>query len=180
MQMKLTFVRVALAAALGFCCALSSANATVYNLTNAITASGDSVTGSLSVNSAGDLLQYSFTAFDQSNNPISQFSPGFGSYQASSPMTGIANTWWFVFASFYNPDVLELFVSNTSGVWADAASFDLVYPSQFAPGGMGDLFSSGQLTQAVPEPSTWAMMILGFIGVGFMACRRKIGAPQIA
>jgi PEP-CTERM motif len=27
---------------------------------------------------------------------------------------------------------------------------------------------------AVPEPSTWAMMILGFAGVGFMAYRRKL------
>jgi hypothetical protein len=26
---------------------------------------------------------------------------------------------------------------------------------------------------AVPEPSTWGMMILGFLGVGFMAYRRK-------
>ena len=26
---------------------------------------------------------------------------------------------------------------------------------------------------AVPEPSTWAMMILGFFGVGFMAYRRR-------
>ena len=26
---------------------------------------------------------------------------------------------------------------------------------------------------AVPEPSTWAMMILGFLGVGFMAYRRR-------
>jgi hypothetical protein len=26
---------------------------------------------------------------------------------------------------------------------------------------------------AVPEPSTWAMMILGFAGIGFMAYRRK-------
>jgi PEP-CTERM motif len=26
---------------------------------------------------------------------------------------------------------------------------------------------------AVPEPSTWAMMILGFLGVGFMGYRRK-------
>jgi hypothetical protein len=26
---------------------------------------------------------------------------------------------------------------------------------------------------AVPEPSTWAMMILGFVGVAFMAYRRK-------
>jgi hypothetical protein len=29
------------------------------------------------------------------------------------------------------------------------------------------------LTNGVPEPSTWAMMILGFAGVGFMAYRRK-------
>jgi hypothetical protein len=28
-------------------------------------------------------------------------------------------------------------------------------------------------TAAVPEPSTWAMMILGFFGVGFMAYRKK-------
>ena len=30
-----------------------------------------------------------------------------------------------------------------------------------------------QLTGAVPEPSTWAMLILGFVGIGFMAYRRK-------
>ena len=29
------------------------------------------------------------------------------------------------------------------------------------------------LAPAVPEPSTWAMMILGFCGLGFMAHRRK-------
>jgi hypothetical protein len=29
------------------------------------------------------------------------------------------------------------------------------------------------LSSAVPEPSTWAMMILGFMGVGFMAYRRR-------
>jgi hypothetical protein len=29
------------------------------------------------------------------------------------------------------------------------------------------------LASAVPEPSTWAMMILGFAGIGFMAYRRR-------
>jgi len=29
------------------------------------------------------------------------------------------------------------------------------------------------LVAAIPEPSTWAMMILGFAGVGFMAYRKK-------
>lgn len=32
---------------------------------------------------------------------------------------------------------------------------------------------------AVPEPSTWAMMILGFAGVGFMAYRRRTIAIRI-
>ncbi len=29
------------------------------------------------------------------------------------------------------------------------------------------------VASAVPEPSTWAMMLLGFAGIGFMAFRRK-------
>ena len=32
------------------------------------------------------------------------------------------------------------------------------------------------VASAVPEPSTWAMMILGFFGVGYMAYRRKNSA----
>jgi phospholipase/lecithinase/hemolysin len=33
--------------------------------------------------------------------------------------------------------------------------------------------ASSTLVAAVPEPSTWAMMILGFVGLGFVAYRRK-------
>ena len=33
--------------------------------------------------------------------------------------------------------------------------------------------NSPSAVTAVPEPSTWAMMILGFAGLGFMANRRK-------
>lgn len=36
------------------------------------------------------------------------------------------------------------------------------------------------LASAVPEPSTWAMMILGFVGVGFMAYRRKQTGVSLA
>jgi hypothetical protein len=36
-----------------------------------------------------------------------------------------------------------------------------------------DGFSVSETVSAVPEPATWAMMILGFLGVGFMAYRRK-------
>jgi hypothetical protein len=46
-------------------------------------------------------------------------------------------------------------------------------------GGFGNLgtfnidYSITAISSAVPEPSTWAMMILGFFGLGFVAYRRK-------
>lgn len=39
-------------------------------------------------------------------------------------------------------------------------------------------FDNLTVTAAVPEASTWAMMILGFAGVGFMAYRRKSGVAM--
>ncbi|MBV8920005.1 MAG: PEP-CTERM sorting domain-containing protein [Bradyrhizobium sp.] len=33
---------------------------------------------------------------------------------------------------------------------------------------------------AVPEPSTWGMMILGFLGLGWMTYRRKNSTPSFA
>jgi hypothetical protein len=42
------------------------------------------------------------------------------------------------------------------------------------PGRITANFETAQFqASAVPEPSTWAMMILGFAGIGFMAYRRK-------
>jgi hypothetical protein len=36
------------------------------------------------------------------------------------------------------------------------------------------------ITTAVPEASTWAMMILGFVGLGFMSYRRKLKPALMA
>jgi hypothetical protein len=41
------------------------------------------------------------------------------------------------------------------------------------PGGFGVGIFTLTPVAAVPEPSTWAMMILGFVGVAFMTRRRK-------
>jgi hypothetical protein len=41
------------------------------------------------------------------------------------------------------------------------------------PPGQNNTVLGVTITAAVPEASTWAMMILGFFGVGFMAYRRK-------
>lgn len=37
-----------------------------------------------------------------------------------------------------------------------------------------------QQVSAVPEPSTWAMMLLGFAGIGYGVYRRKKAAPTLA
>jgi outer membrane lipase/esterase len=47
--------------------------------------------------------------------------------------------------------------------------WDGIHPTTAADRVIADAF----VAQAVPEPSTWAMMILGFAGVGFMVYRRK-------
>ena len=40
--------------------------------------------------------------------------------------------------------------------------------------------TSAEIASAVPEPSTWAMMMLGFAGVGFVAYRRRRPMLRIA
>jgi hypothetical protein len=57
-------------------------------------------------------------------------------------------------ATFANGDVLSVDLNN-------AHDWDITNTATFS------------MTAAVPEPSTWAMMILGFAGVGFMAYRRR-------
>lgn len=48
----------------------------------------------------------------------------------------------------------------------------------FLPGGY---VSGGSMAPAVPEPSTWAMMLLGFAGLGFAGYRRaKRGETTLA
>jgi hypothetical protein len=72
--------------------------------------------------------------------------------------------------------------------------FAVFGPLNFNPNANGlytidlKLFSAGneQLGEvsiqvnAVPEPSTWAMLILGFAGIGFMAYRRKLQPAVLA
>jgi hypothetical protein len=46
-------------------------------------------------------------------------------------------------------------------------------------GGYGGDIATVPQVAAVPEASTWAMMLAGFFGLGFMAYRKKNGAPAL-
>jgi len=67
----------------------------------------------------------------------------------------------------------ENFNANSAGYWFAA---DLGYKPGTANAITGSVAATIQA--GVPEPSTWAMMILGFFGVGFMAYRRRNPAAE--
>jgi hypothetical protein len=59
--------------------------------------------------------------------------------------------------------------------------FDLMFVSYMSPTGSYWLELDNLAgVSAVPEPSTWAMMILGFAGIGFLAYRRSRKPQAVA
>jgi hypothetical protein len=63
--------------------------------------------------------------------------------------------------------------------WQDGDPFRMYSTIGYATPIFGGTVSVSQVA-AVPEPSTWAMMILGFAGVGFMTYRRRKTAALAA
>ncbi|SDJ64786.1 PEP-CTERM protein-sorting domain-containing protein [Bradyrhizobium lablabi] len=79
-----------------------------------------------------------------------------GKYVGGIPGVHGSETTTVSLGSFSGDEALKVF-------FADRARVDAVL----------GLSIDGATVTGVPEPSTWAMMILGFFGVGFMAYRRK-------
>ena len=158
--------------------------------------SGDSISGSLVLASAlGDNLNlasvnptsFSFsdgiqTISNTSNLASTQF---WISTNASGDITGWAinlHEWWsagngqhVIATDFPSPDAYDTagFVANVG--WAPSVT---AAAYSFTPGVWwqpteGAAPAAGRPVSGVPEPSTWAMMILGFAGIGFMAYRRR-------
>jgi hypothetical protein len=67
------------------------------------------------------------------------------------------------------------FIAGTASFFAQVDPIFTIDPAVTNADQYSFVFSPGigNSVGAVPEPSTWAMMILGFLGVGFMAYRNK-------
>jgi PEP-CTERM motif len=59
-----------------------------------------------------------------------------------------------------------------SQIYTGSESAPVFAPGTFV-GTLGTLTITDAVTTAVPEPSTWAMMLLGFLGLGLMTYRRN-------
>ena len=82
-----------------------------------------------------------------------------------------------------DPDTISIFAGSPvifGGYLLAAQSQDFFDNPPF-PNGTLAIAENFTVTtvSAVPEPSTWAMMILGFAGVGVMAYRRKLPLSQL-
>ena len=75
-------------------------------------------------------------------------------------------------------DTYCLFMSNSTSA-NPGATFDQFTTSNGEWVAQDVTIVAGKIT-AVPEPSTWAMMVLGFGGVGWLASRRRLAAANAA
>ena len=66
---------------------------------------------------------------------------------------------------------IEIAGLNTSNFVKNEAGY--YFAADVSNGSGGGLIAANIVTPAVPEPSSWAMMILGFAGVGLLAYRRR-------
>jgi hypothetical protein len=103
-----------------------------------------------------------FSATSSVNNPYGTFSNGIDGTMAIGGGSGVAGPldFWILGVTTAN------FAANGTGYNFAA---DVLGPS----GGTGGIANGNFVVRGVPEASTWAMMMLGFMGVGFLAYRRK-------
>lgn len=112
------------------------------------------------------------------------------SYALFATGTGAANQYSFSLAN----NISHAFLTNDGvttdvpiGQWtnysytftAQATNYLLEFDFYSGNTPAKDVLLDAVAITAVPEPSTWAMMILGFFGIGFMAYRRKNNQPAI-
>jgi hypothetical protein len=108
-------------------------------------------------------------------------SSAIGAYGNVAAYNGVIMPLVGVFGGASIPTAWSIFVIGSSDsliVPTGATTLYLGFPDALGfndpPGYYDDNTGSINVEiSAVPEPSTWAMMILGFCGVGFMAYRRK-------
>jgi hypothetical protein len=150
------------------------------------------------ITTVGDTNHLSFTNADFANESAGT-SFGLGTFKLSNGTSNYDET-FDLLATFTLPagSGSNTFVADVSGhVQGNAANIPLSVTfdndqlsfngftltvsdlTNITTGGVGFQLT-GTIAAAVPEASTWAMMILGFAGLGFMAYRRTSGTLRLA
>ena len=73
---------------------------------------------------------------------------------------------WAQFVANSGSELISYIYLDVDGGWSQSGNTQQALLNNFT-------VNDQVMTAPVPEPSTWAMMILGFAGVGFLAYRRR-------
>jgi hypothetical protein len=103
---------------------------------------------------------------------VQLFSKGFG-LGVNSPVLLTSLDWTVTPGTAYW--LIALPSPTTTAVWEFSQSLagNIAVGFGTIPALLPEVRIEGELTAAVPEPSTWAMMLLGFAGIGYGVYRRK-------
>jgi hypothetical protein len=137
--------------------------------------------------SSNAYFQNGTVTLDSGNGLTQSFSIAYGNAPetfslTTSPFTSPYNagtyTPSFTYNGFYSENGYYSFLTGfylENGVihYTYSNIYETALYNSTGSGSASLLVSDSVLTTGVPEPTTWAMMILGFAGVGFMAYRRK-------
>ena len=166
----------ALAALLLLCLgAPTSAKADVVWTINGSFDDGGTLSGTFTINVYGYLSSWDLTT--QTVGP-------FGGFEYKPGNSYISNGALYAdFQPGYVRDLHLAFSTNLDVASADnpiiggspGPSYECVgsYSCYVPLGGKTRYIAEGEAIAAVPEPSTWAMLILGFLGIGGLTYRRK-------
>ena len=172
-------------AAMALSAVASSASATVFMYTFTGTG-GTTASGTLNATANGG---GSYTATSGTIIDVGPISPGPGSLipNPSAPGATTSPSVFFIYDNQAIPGQDPLLTSagllfmiggNEVNIFYDLGNYELFSNNgiQGATGGAGGSFEFGTFTltqAAVPEPATWAMMMLGFGMIGFAARNRR-------
>jgi hypothetical protein len=123
--------------------------------------------GSLTLLGSGDIIPVGNEFVTASISPVA-LTAGVTYFVAFQNINGI-----YVNATEGGPISTGLYYDESGGLTFDRG------PDGVATPGFGFVAEFFGTIPAVPETSTWAMLLLGFAGIGFMAYRRKLSISAL-
>jgi hypothetical protein len=190
---RTTFALIITAAFATLSFAVLPAQATILSEDFSFTGSVLSASGQFTYDTTNDMVLSFDGTVSSGSSPLNN-GVITGLITSGSPFAPVAGGNYYTYSNTYDP------VSHTfggdgllfafgAGNYGEFYNNPGVFLSTWLPdgpsNGPGQLFIPGdagtlEVSASVPESSTWAMMILGFAGVGFMAYRRRSSALQVA
>ncbi len=130
--------------------------------------------------------QHDALAFDidKSSISLSSLTSGFSLVSSSvqnplSKQDGLGYFGYLIDSASMGPTALsfELVGLSLSDITADSKGYYFSLDMSAADGNAGNIGSNSYIAMSAPEPSTWAMLLLGCAGLGYAARRRRMKPP---